>query len=470
MRVPKQSSSRAVAHSSLSPLLSTLTMAVLTASLAACGGGGGGSPAGATPTEQQSNAAGSSDAQTGGSTGASATATFDSANPDSFYFAPAARYSDLSSFEADTGSGLYATWSPSGPAMLQSKGAKILFFGSGAGCAAGTRDGAVLAQDAAAALDVAKSFGLDASTVAHAWTPSGATAGCDSDVQGLSGRSRVALAAGSTDTSGNALAIRTYSGRGDADAPAFLLPIPATGQDGAGLNANITNTSVTFRQDWPAGTIRHPWAQSGQMLMHAQQAVSSIAMPNGLASGELAQSKQQLMATFVNSGCWANRAQYGHPCQVQLIFHTAIARTDSAAFPSAAKVWFDKAQGGMLIVSGLIPAAGSSMNDDSSSTPIYTSYGSATKHTAFSRTAFDVGVSIAQLRDILRIGTAQSLGTTKAAVTDDMLAATWGPTWSDPAAWALVTANATQEIYNNSAAGNAVIDGEYFEIYVGPKA
>ncbi len=458
MRVLKRSESVGPARDGSHQFFSVLYGAVVLLGLSACGGGGGGGTSAPANTPEKPAVV----------TPPGSVITLDTASADAFNFTAAARYSDLSVFESDTGGTVYSTWSPSGPAAVASAGAKVLFFGAGSDCAPGTHDGTVLADAASAALATAASFGIVPSA-AHSWIPSGATVGCSNTVQDLTGRSTVALLADANAAANNALALRTYAGPGDSAAPAFLLPQSAAGQDGAGTNAHITNTTVMFRQPWPAATTRRPWMQTGETLIHSEQAVSAITMPGALVSGELAQSKQQLMATFVNGACWANRAAYGHPCQVQIILHTAIARTDSAAFPTTAKIWFDPAQGGTLVVNGLIPAAGGSMNEGSSGAPVYSSYGSATAHAAFARSSFDVGVTLAQLKNILRIGTGLSQGLPLGSVTDDVVASIWGASWADPAAWSLLNTNAAQEIYNDAAGRNASIDGQYYGLYVGPK-
>lgn len=433
--------------------------------VSACGGGGGGA---ATPsaTEQQQSAGGSS-----GSTVPPVVTppTFDASSANGFHFEAAPQYASVASFEADTGGSVYSAWSPSGPAKLSSTGAKILFFGVGAGCAAGTHDGTDLQIGGAQALAEAASYGLSAATSASVWMPSGATAGCDASQKDVSGLSQVALVSGPDDGVSNTLAMRTSTGPGTTAKPSFLQQFPSTGQDGAGLNAFITNSTVSFRQAFPTGSLRRPWVDSGEMLMHAQQAVSATPMPAHLNAGELVQSRQQLMATFVNGPCWANSATLGHPCQVQVIFDTSIQRTDGKAYPDKASIWFDPAQGGMLIVSSLIPAAGTTGVEAGSAQPIFTSYGTATQHTPFARSTFDVGITTAQLAQIIRIGTAKALHVSLASLTDSQVAALWGTSWNDPAAWSLLTANATQEIYNNAATGNANIDGEFYELFVGPK-
>jgi hypothetical protein len=448
-----------VSRRGLAAFFSTIALA----SLAACGGGGGAAPA-------QSQGAGSGSDGSGGSGGGTVVSPIlDTTSTDAFYFKAGAAYTDLAQFEAAAGGPVYSTWSPSGPANLASPGPKVLFFGTGAQCAAGTHDGAVVADGASAALTAAATFGV-ASNAAHSWIPSGNTAGCSAAVKNLSGRSTVVLAADPNVASSNALMVRTFSGPGDANGEAFLLPQPASGQDGKGLNANITNTTVAFRQTWPSGATRQPWAKTGEALIHAEQAVSSMNFPAGLAAGQVAQSKQQLMATFVNRSCWLDHTTYGHPCEVQVVLQTAIARTDGAAIPQSARIWFDRAQGGMLIVNGVIPAAGGSGVEGTTGAAIFHSYGAATQGAPFTRRAFDVGITMAQLQEILRIGTAQSLGVSRAALTDAQVAQTWGPTWNVASDWSLLVANATQEIFNNSGTENASIDGEWYSLYVGPKS
>jgi hypothetical protein len=435
--------------------LRALSALFAAAMLSACGGGGGGG----------ADAPVASPPPTGtGGVGIVEAPALRSGDPEAFQFKPRAEQTDVAVLEADTGGALYSAWNPDGPGRVRGQGLKLLFFGTGSGCSSTARDGQVASLTGDPASEKIRQMGWSTPPQARLWTPTGAHADCDPSLQDRTGDAAAAILGDGV----RRLVLRTSSGVGRESVPSFFGAFPGTGMDGEGTNAHITGTFANFRQAWPADDPLQPWLGGGTARLQATQQVKRLTLPDDASPGTLAQVKQQLMATFVNADCWETAAERGHPCQVQYVFHTTIARSDGGAFADTARLWFDRAQGSMLIVNGLIPGAGGVAVERETGQALYGSLGAATRHQPFQDTVFDVTVNFEQLKAALRIGTARRLGVDLATLTDAQVAEVWGPTWDRRASWALHTAHAAQEIYNDTDGRTAEIVGSWRNLYVGP--
>lgn len=424
------------------------------AMLAACGGGGGGA-ADPAPTPPPIGSDG------GGIVEPPLLRTGD---PEAFMFRARAEQTQLATLEADTGGALFTAWNPDGPTRMRGQGLKLLFFGTGSGCDVAARDGQVgnfTGEDAAARI---RQMGWSTVPESTLWTPQGGHPARDATLNDRTGDAAAGILGGNV----KRLVLRTSSGVGREATPSFFGAFPATGMDGQGTNAFITGTFANFRQAFNADDPQQPWLGGGTARLQSTQQVKRITLPADAPSGTLAQVKQQLMATFVNTDCWATAATRGHPCQAQYVFHTAIARSDDGDFADTARLWFDPAQGSMLIVNGLIPSAGQVAVEREAGLALYGSLGAATRHQAFGDTVFDVTINFEQLKAAIRVGTARRLGVELSALTDAQVAEVWGPTWNRRASWALHTAHAAQEIYNDTGGRTAEIVGTWRTLYVGP--
>ena len=121
------------------------------------------------------------------------------------------------------------------------------------------------------------------------------------------------------------------------------------------------------------------------------------------------------------------------------------------------------AQGGTPIVDGPIKASGVPTTESASGLPLYTSHGTATQHDAFTNAAFDVAISFD-----LRLVAAQALSIDVASVTDAQMAAFWGSTWNQPAAWVTLSGSVGQEVFNPYADRQAYVGGSFSSFYIGP--
>ncbi|MBT9596200.1 MAG: hypothetical protein IV094_09480 [Vitreoscilla sp.] len=426
--------------------------------LAACGGGGGG--ADTTPTD-----GGSEQPQdTGQSTGPAP-----HAGPDALYFLPRADLAETGALDRlSGGTALFAAWNPSDPNTALKPGMKVMFFGAGRGCSAGTQGPlTALSDDRLAVLSNLTLMPAAAAKPALRWTPAGDADGCDAEARTRSGASAVYLNA---DDSNGAVGMLTTSGTQDDGAAPFFGPYGTAGQNGGGANAHITGTFVNFRQAWSAADPLQPWAGTAAARVRSAQSMGAFQLD--AANGSTVQVKQQMMATFLNKACLQTMS--GRPCQVQYLFNTAIARTGVTDWSTVkwfkdGGVWFDPAQGGIPIVDGPIYASGQSTLEEKSRLPLFVSQGSATQHKAFSGRTFDVTISFAQLHNALRITTARSLGLDLSAVGDSQMAQVWGASWNDRDAWVLLSGDVGQEVYNPSGTHKVQIGGGFRSLYVGPQ-
>lgn len=435
-------------------MVSVLMMAVLAA---ACGGGGGASteePVGGGIDEQPQD--------NGDSTGPTP-----QDGPDALYFRPAAALAAAGAIDQLSGGSLFAAWNPNDPKTALKPGMKVMFFGSAQGCASGTQGPLVSLSDSRLA-KVASMTSLPSAAAIPAlrWTPAGATAGCDADARGRDGASAVFLNA---DDKAGAVGMLTTSGKQDDGAAPFFGPYGAGGQNGAGTNAHITGTFISFRQPWGVADPLQPWTGTAVARVRSVQSMGAVQIDT---AGPAVQAKQQMMATFLNTTCI--RTVSGQPCQVQYLFNTAIARSgvndwSQVSWFRNGDVWFDPAQGGIPIVDGPIYGSGQMTTDSKTRLPLFVSQGSATQHSAFSNRTFDVTIGFDQLQNVLRIVAARKLGVELASLGDAQVAQVWGGDWNDRKAWVLLTGHVGQEVYNPSTEHRVQIGGGFRNLYVGPQ-
>lgn len=424
----------------------------------ACGGGGGGAdstpPVGGGIEQPQDN---------GNSTGPAP-----QDGPDALYFRPRAALAAAGAIDKVSGGDhLFAAWNPQDANTALKPGMKVMFFGAGQGCAAGTQGPLVSLSDER----LAKVAALTALPHAAAlptlrWTPAGAAQGCSAEAQGRAGASAVFLNA---DDGAGAVGMLTTSGQQDDGTTPFFGPFGSGGQNGAGTNAYITGTFINFRQAWWVADPLQPWIGTASARVRSVQSLGAVRLDHG---SDTVQAKQQMMATFLNTTCI--RTMSGQPCQVQYLFNTAIARSGVSDWSQVGwfkngDVWFDPAQGGIPIVDGPIYPSGTVTTDAMSRLPLFVSQGSATQHQAFSNRTFDVTIGFEQLQNVLRIVTARKLSIEPAAVTDDQIASVWGAAWNDRNAWVLLAGHVGQEVYNPSSAHQVQIGGGFKSLYVGPQ-
>lgn len=390
------------------------------------------------------------------------------ARPEAFWFEVTPALDAPGALDALAGGQqMLAAWNPATNSTTLAPGMKVLFFGAARNCQAGTQ-GPTTAPDATHQARLAALTGVAAANANAAlqWAPSADTPACAEPERSERGASGVYL-----NTSTGEMAIATSSGQQPDGQLPFFGPYPQGGQNGQGDNAHITGTFVNFRHAAWQGDPLQPWAGGTQARLMSRQRMQT-ARVDGAAAGVTVQVKQQMMATFYNTACHA--ALPTAPCQVQYLMDTAVVRAGISDWSQVSwfrtgKVWFDPVQRGIPIVSGPIKAAGVATVDAERGLPLWTSQGSASRHEPFTNTNFDVTVSFEQLKSVMRITTARQSGIAPDQVQDADIAGLWGPAWSDPAAWALLTANVAQEVYNPEPQLRAEIGGAVQQLYAGPQ-
>ncbi len=473
---------RAAAHASsaaLTRVAAGIAIALSTLALAACGGGGGGDSSGVAAPQGGSNSGG--DAGNGGNSNGNGNGSGGSnwspavvdalkISADSFLFTPSTAMADATNLRTAVGGDVFAAWDPTDPVPTLAPGMKVMFFGSATGCTGGQGPVAP-GTDAAFALPLSRT-GATAAGTATRWSPSANMDGCDAGIRGALGPAMVQMNA---DDAQGSVAMYTSA---TPDGGGFLRPYPTAGQNGAGANAGITGSFVAFRQAWQAADPVQPFlatSGSGVARIVSTQSVQGQAVATNGGTPGANQVKQQIAVSFINTECARTGSSPQRPCQLQYLFNTAIYRTDVTDWSTQAwfrggNVWFDPAQGGIPIVDGPVPAAGVTMTSMQEGTPLFTSQGGATHHDAFAGENFDLRISFDQLQSVLRLVVARQQGISTSAVSDAQMVATWGTRWNDPAAWALLTADVGQEVYNPYADRSAYIGGSFSRLYVGRQA
>lgn len=438
------------------PLLGTLTLAAL----AACGGGGGADTTVSAPGETP---------QSGG------TDLVIDALPTGTHALQLAVSSAWGSGDYQRGllgGATVAGWNLRDPAVTMTPGMKIAFFGVSDDCAADAANGPVSGGVDAefSAAQARTGMAADAVTSATRWTPSGSTPACGATAQDRTGPNWIFL--NPSDTSGG-IGMFTQGGLDTAGQKPFLTTTSPAGIDGTGYNANGLANFVAFRQAWNSDTAIRPWLSSTDQVAVDARVVSHQSMGSadvGVNDGTTVQVKQQIMVSLINTEC---QKGVQRPCQIQYLFNTAAVRagvTDwEAQSPSAqGKVWFDRAQAGLPIVAGLVPAKGGAVSDVETGLPLYRSAGAATQHGAFFNQPFDLRISFGELQNAARIVAARQLGIAASAVTDEQMATRWSAQWNQPQAWTLVSSTFGHEIYNGAATTrHSHIAGGFRDLYVG---
>jgi hypothetical protein len=305
------------------------------------------------------------------------------------------------------------------------------------------------------------------------WTPSADTPSCPTDVQSRTGPHWIYL----NPQAKGGMAVYTSVGP-DADGhQPFLLATPASGTDGQGYNANGIATFVAFRHAWADANAVRPWrgadGKAVEARIVARQSVGAMEV-GAATAGVTAQVKQQVMFTVINTTCQQQRLASGAGCHVQYLFNTAAARagiTDWEAFSPAqrAHLWFDKDQGALPVLDGLVPAAGLAASESDSKLSMYRSAGATTQHSPFNDQPFDIRISFAEFLNAVRLVASRQLSVPVADLTDEQLARVWGPDWNNTAKWTLISTTFGQEIHNSEfETRRAWIGGGFSEIYAGP--
>lgn len=450
---------------SLSPgwvALSFMSLAIL----AACGGGGGGSAS-------SSGSGGSSEQPAGGTTGTSVTIDALPSDTHALRVQVDSSWSDLQTAATAAGGAPVMGWNLRDTSKTMVPGMKVAFFGVSELCDSDAANGPVASGEDSQFARAQALTGV-AATATRAdlrWTPSGATTACGAAAQSLTGPNWIFV--NPTDNAGGIGMLTQVGPDLDGQTP-FLRATSSSGIDGSGYNANGLANFVAFRQAWNSSNAIRPWAASSDGSAVDARILSRQSMGSadvGTGSGNTVQVKQQVMVSLINTECQKGAQR---PCQIQYLFNTAAVRTgvaDWATYSPATqgKVWFDKAQAGLPIVAGLIPAKGQSVVDTDSGLTLYSSAGVGSQHAAFSNQPFDMRISFAQLLNAARIIAARQLDITPAQVTDEQMAARWSAQWNQPSSWTLVSSTFGHEIYNDaSSTRHSHIGGGLQSLYVGP--
>jgi len=454
------------------PLAVTAATLLASAILAACGGGGGGSGAPTTPSESPSGAPGASD---GGNTGAgTGTGTQIQVAPfvsgaDSFLFSVDSSLAAQGALEHTLGGAtVFGAWNPSNPTAMNQPGVKVSFFGQARGCDAGAVNGAVAEAGANDVSPALSQMGIVSTAAARSWTPTGAAQGCSAAQQASTGPAMVAL---TPDATHGGFGLRTVAG-GTSD---FFGAYGSAGQNGAGANAFIAGTFVSFRAGWNGSSAVHPFAGAdGVARVFSQQTLAAADVSGAAVAGSPVQVKQQVSVAFINSTCAADGITAARPCQLKYLFNTAVLRAGVSDWSTqgwfrTASVLYDPGQGGIPVLDGPVTAAGTEATEDSAGVSVYTSQGVASQHAVFADQPFDLRISFAQLQSFLRLVVAQKSGVTLSQVADADVAAMWGARWNDPSAWELLTAGVGQEVHDPFADRGSMIGGAFKNLYVGPQ-
>lgn len=425
--------------------------------LSACGGGGGATDeTGQTPEQPQ------------GGNGTTAPAL--RMGSESFLLAPSSSTTLDSLGKLAGNSAVVAAWNAYNDTTgrVMQPGLKVLFFGNAAGCESGVMGPTESAPTARMSqLQSLTGFGVAGAANGLSWRPSAAASGCDASVQDKRGASAVYVNAADE---GGGVAMLSSSGVQADGQGTFLGPYTAAGQNGQGANRYIGGTFVNIRHAAWASDPLQPWLESGKARLQSVQTVARANVEG--SSADVVQVKQQMMATFYNNQCRVDNSAM--PCQVQYLLNTAVMRSGVTDWSTQdwfrkAQVWFDPVQGGIPIVSGPIPASGTTTTEEGNGLAIWTSQGDASQHGTFADRRFDVSIGFDQLSNVMRITTARQLGVSLASVTDAQVASVWGSRWNDPAGWSLLTAHVGQEIYNPDSRFRAEIGGGFKSLFVGPQ-
>lgn len=446
-------------------VLSVMSLAIL----AACGGGGGG---GGGDSGSTSGSGGSAEQPAGGTT---TSLTIDAlpTGTHALYVNVNSSWADLNTAATAVGGAPVMGWNLRDVSKTMVAGMKVAFFGVSDLCDSDAANGPVV-SGADAEFENAQSLTGVAATATRAdlrWTPSGATSVCSAAAQNLTGPNWIFV---NPADSGGGIGMLTQVGPDLKGNTPFLKATTSSGTDGNGYNANGLANFVAFRQAWNSANAIRPWvATSDGSTVDARvfSRQSMGAADVGSAPGATVQVKQQIMVSLINTECQKGTQR---PCQIQYLFNTAAVRTgvsDWASYSPATqgRVWFDKAQAGLPIVAGLVPAQGKSVVDTDSGLTLYSSAGQESQHAAFSGQPFDLRISFVQLLNAARIVAARELGVSPSVVTDTQMAARWTSQWDQPSSWTLVAGTFGHEIYNDaSSTVHSHIGGGLQSLYVGP--
>jgi hypothetical protein len=454
-----------------------LLLGTAIASLVACGGGGTGGGSGNTDTSGTT----SQPTETPGSTGGGTvdTPVVIEALPTgtrALNLVVDEHMMEPGNLLSLTGGGLQTGWNPKDPRTGLAPGMKVAFYGRANGCTATAANGPVTngtdADFAAASSLTNLSTAAVASTTR--WMPLGASASCDASTQTRSGPNQVFINASAQD---GAIGLYTPIGPQTDGEPPFFSAFDSGGVDGSGYNANGLSTFVGFRQAWNAADAIRPWVHSqtglsGNARVVSRQSIGSL--ETGSGNGQTVQLKQQIIVSLINTTCKKEGVSVSGPCQIQYLFNTAIARagvTDWESYQPAqtGRVWYDKVQGSMPIVAGLVPAAGKSVTDSSSGLPLYSSAGATSQHGTFKQLDFDLRISFEELKNAARIIAAAKLDASATNLSEADMQLVWGSQWDDPTRWTLVASMVGQESYSTAfKSQRAWIGGGFSSLYVGP--
>jgi hypothetical protein len=271
---------------------------------------------------------------------------------------------------------------------------------------------------------------------------------------------------------GGSIGLYTNGGTLDDGSAPFLAPYDASGQNGGGANAGIASSFVIFRQPWAAPNAIQPWLAGSTARIVSTQSVGNTAIGDAADPAHFVQVKQQMAATFLNTQCARTMLSPSTPCQIQYLWNTAMLRTgvsdwSTVGWFNQGGVMFDPGQGGIPVITGPIGTPGFATTDATTGLRLFTSQGNPTQHASFTAVDFDVRLGFDDLTNAARIVAAREHGVAPAAISSAQMAALWGPAWSDPAQWVLLSVEVGQEVYNPDPTKRAYIGGSFSRLFVG---
>jgi hypothetical protein len=377
---------------------------------------------------------------------------------------------DGASMSAQVAKHLYAAWNPHDAAAINRPGLIVSFFGSAPACALGQADGPVadLSPDQRRRTDALTGVvtpPASAGSSGGQWTPTAQSPACNAALRDQRDDSLLVV---NPDAVHGGAGLYTATGP-DADGKrGFFGPFDAAGQNGRGANANIEASFVTQRFDWRAPNTLRPWSGTGAdaaLQISSTQSVRTMTLSPAESGGPV-QVKQQLTLGLINPDCMRQGPHTSQPCQLKMLFTVALFRSgvsDWTQVPwfQGAHMLFDAAQGGIPVLDSPIMGAGQATRLTGGGPALFSSQGAPTQHSLFDDKRFDIRIEFSQFVNVMRLAAAGSAKRPAARVSDADVAALFGPRWSDPLAWTLLSVSVGQEVSNPQPAKSASIGGNF---------
>jgi hypothetical protein len=367
---------------------------------------------------------------------------------------------------------------------MMAPGMKVIFWGEARGCGSAVRNGPVAESAAFAPGRLQELVGLAAQPGQHLYSPSGRSGECPAQVQDAQGPT-FALIDENPGSGGIALYTQAASpGAGSAD---FFGPYVKDSSEGqvvhGGGNDKNEGAFITFRLDWRGAGQQAvaPWGGgdvhgSGSAFIRSVQGVQVLDLGAGAArpaEKAFTQAKQELVVTFINRACAAQEKTPSKPCQVQYVFNVAVARSTVADWSrfrrgNAARLTFDKKQGGLPFFFGPVKAAGEATEyEDEAGLALWLSHCAASEHGPVREMHTCVEIRRQDLLNALRIATGKLEGTATGSVSDAQIAGRFGQHWNDMGEWHLAVVSFGQEVYNSTDSATARIGGNLRSLEIG---